>query len=125
MDAEFNMMNKHVGRRTLAHAEKAEAVAPDQYGSRKHHNSKELVLDKVLLNDIVRQKRIAIALGMNDARGCYDRILHSIAILVLMSFGVAGETARAMFKVLQEAEHHMKTGFGRSERAYRNQPVPQ
>ena len=27
-----------------------------------------------------------------------------------MSFGVAGETARAMFKVLQEAEHHMKTG---------------
>ena len=29
-----------------------------------------------------------------------------------------------MFKVLQEAEHHMKTGFGRSERAYGNKPVP-
>ena len=42
-----------------------------------------------------------------------------------MSFGVAGETARAMFKVLQEAEHHMKTGYGRSERAYGNEPVPQ
>ena len=33
MDAEFNMMNKHVGRRTLTHAEKAKALAPDQYGS--------------------------------------------------------------------------------------------
>ena len=42
-----------------------------------------------------------------------------------MSFGVAGETARVMFKVLQEAEHYMKTGFGRSERAYGNKPVPQ
>ena len=62
---------------------------------------------------------------MNDARGCYDRIVHSIVILVFMSFGVAGETARAMFKVLQEAEHHMKTGFGRLERAYGNKPVPQ
>ena len=30
-----------------------------------------------------------------------------------------------MFKVLQEVEHHIKTGFGRLERAYRNKPVPQ
>ena len=125
MDAEFNMMNKHVGRCTLAHAEQAKAVAPDQYGSRKNHDSRKAVLNKVLLNDLARQKRIAIAIGMNDARGCYDRIVHTIAILVLMSFGVPGETARGMFKVLQEAEHHMKTGFGRSDRAYGNEPVPQ
>ena len=109
----------------MAHIDQADAVAPYQYGSRKHHDSRKAVLNKVILNNIVRQKRIAIALGMNDARGCYDRIVHSIAILVLMSFGVAGETARAMFKVLQEAEHHMKTGYGRSERAYGNKPVPQ
>ena len=61
---------------------------------------------------------------MNDARGCYDHIVHSIAILVLKSFGVAGGTARSMFKVLQQAEHHMKTGFGRSEKAYGDAPVP-
>ena len=82
------------------------------------------VLNKCILNDIFQQKRIAAALGMNDARGCYDRIVHSIAILVLMSFGVAGGTAQAMFKVLQEAEHHMKTGFGRSGKAYGNEKVP-
>ena len=119
------MMNKHVNRRTLAHAEKAESVAPDKYGNHKHHDSRKAVLNKVLLNDIARQKRITIALGMNDVRGCYNRIVHSTTILVPMSFGVAGEIARAMFKVLQEAEHHMKTGFRRSERAYRNKPVPQ
>ena len=89
MNAEFNMMHKHVNRRTLTHVEKAEAVAPDQFGSQKHHNSRKTTLNKVLLNDIIRQKRIAAALGMNNARGCYDRIVHSIAILVLMTFGVA------------------------------------
>ena len=125
MDTEFNMTNKHVGRHTLAHVEKVKAVAPDHYGSQKHHNFRKVVLNKVLLNDVIRQKRIDAALGMNNARGCYNRIVHSIPILVLMSFGVAGETARVMFNILQEAEHHMKTGLGRSERAYGNELVSQ
>ena len=56
MDVEFNTMNKTVRRRTLAHVEKAKAVAPDQYGSQKHHDSRKAVLNKVILNDIIRQK---------------------------------------------------------------------
>ena len=56
MNAEFNMMNKHVSRRTLAYAEKAKAVAPDQYGSRKHYDSRKAALNKVLLNNIINQK---------------------------------------------------------------------
>lgn len=62
---------------------------------------------------------------MNNTRGCYNRMVHSITILILMSFGVAEETARAMFKVLQETNHHTKTGFRRSERVYGNKPIPQ
>ena len=53
MDTEFNMMNKHVGGHTLAHVEKAKAVALDQYSSQKHHNSRKAVLNKVLLNGII------------------------------------------------------------------------
>ena len=61
---------------------------------------------------------------MKNARGCYDKIGRSMAILVLMSLGVAGPIARALFKVLDKADHHMKTGFGRSERAYVNETIP-
>ena len=46
MDVEFNMMNKHIGTHTLVHAEKAEVVAPDQFGSRKYHDSKRQFLTK-------------------------------------------------------------------------------
>ena len=101
MGTEFNIMNKHVGKCTLVHAEKAKAVAPDQYDSRKYYNSRKAVLNKVILNDIIRQKKkIGAALGMNNTRGCYDSIVHLIVVLVLMRFGVAGKTAQAMFKVL-------------------------
>ena len=55
MDAEFNMMNKHFGRCTLAHTEKAKAISPNQYGRRKHHKVSNAVLNKVLYNNILRQ----------------------------------------------------------------------
>ena len=91
MDAEFNMTNKLFGPRALAHAEKANAISPDQYGSCKNDKSINAVLNKVLLNDVLRQKK---------RKGCYNRIFHSIAILVLMSFCVTGPIARALFKML-------------------------
>ena len=38
---------------------------------------------------------------MNDAKGCYDRIDHNFAILVLMFFGVPWMITRNLFRVLQ------------------------
>ena len=124
MDAEYNMTNKYVGRRTLAHAEKANTISPNQYGSRKHHKYINAIVNKVILNDVLRQKRRAGAISMNNARGCYDRIIHSVTILVLMSFGVAGPIIRALFKVLDKTDHHIKTGFGRLDHAYGNKTNP-
>ena len=39
MNKEFNMVNKDLGQRVLAYAEKANAVAPDQYGCHKKHKA--------------------------------------------------------------------------------------
>ena len=89
MDAEYNMNNKTLGKRVLAHAEKAKAVSPDQYGCRKNHTAINACLNKVLLMDGMRQKKQAGAIAMNNAKGCFDRINHTYAILVLMSFGVS------------------------------------
>ena len=61
---------------------------------------------------------------MNDAKGCYDRIVHTVAILVLMSFGLSHTPAKVMFEMLQTAEHNVKTGFGPSQKAYGQQSPP-
>jgi hypothetical protein len=52
MDAEFNMNNKVLGQRLLAHAEEANALSADQHGSRKNHTTATCVLNKVLLFNI-------------------------------------------------------------------------
>ena len=53
-----------------------------------------------------------------NAKGCYDRINHTFAILVLIGFGLCWQHAKVIFEILQIAEHRIKTGFGVSEPAY-------
>ena len=62
---------------------------------------------------------------MNDAKGCYDRVQHVAAILVLMSYGLAYIPATLIFQTLQEAEHRIKTGYGVSDVMYGSDTVPQ
>ena len=61
---------------------------------------------------------------MNDAKGCYDRISHPIAVLVLMSYGLPQTLACTLISTLQKAVHHIKTGYGRSAAVYGNEVVP-
>ena len=124
MDAEYNMNNKVLGRRILAHAEASKTLSSDQHGSRKNHTAANCVLNKVLLFDIHRQKKHAGAISMNDARGCFDRIQHVAAILVLMSYGLEYTPATTLFSTLQQAEHRIKTGYGVSVPMYGNEETP-
>ena len=55
---------------------------------------------------------------MNDAKGCFNRIQHKFAVLVLMYFGVAWSVATTLFEVLQKAKHKIKTGYGVSAPVY-------
>ena len=61
---------------------------------------------------------------MNDAKGCYDRIAHSIASLFLQRFGIPASAIVSVFSTLQKAMHFISTGFGRSESVYGNESPP-
>ena len=114
-DAEANKVFKDIGRILNLKAEEAKAINNDQHGSRKQQRSILACLCKVLLMDSLQQRKQAGAIAMNDAKGCYDRIQHVIAILVLMSFGLDYTPAKLMFQTLQEAKHCIKTGYGVSD----------
>jgi len=88
-DAEKNMVNKYLGREILAHAEKAKALCKDQYGSRKNHKAIMTCLNKELTMDLFWQKHNAGAIAIIDPKGCFDCIVHAVAILVLLSFGMS------------------------------------
>ena len=56
MDPEFNMKNKLLGKKMIANAEVANAIQNNWFGGRKKHKAINARRNKVLKNDIFRQK---------------------------------------------------------------------
>jgi len=67
----------------MKHAEKHKTLAPEQFGSRWNHCAIDLADNKVLTNDILRQKKSPGAICVNDAKSCYDLIVHPSAVLAM------------------------------------------
>jgi hypothetical protein len=66
-EADFNFNNKRWG-----------LLAEEQYGSRKRLAAIDHCLNKRLTFDLIRQNKQPGVLCSNDAKGCYDRIVHSV-----------------------------------------------
>jgi hypothetical protein len=117
---DFQINNKMSGRRMLAHAEKYGTIEADQHGSRRHHQAILACLNKVLLADVMRQWKLAGAFCMNDAKSCYDRIIHALAALCMGRQGVLAKTCEVLLGNLQQRVHHIQTGYGIFKSVYQS-----
>jgi predicted lipid carrier protein YhbT len=113
-EADFNFNNKLLGKNTLAHAEVQNYIAKEQYGSRKGKSALEHAVHKRLTFDIMRQLRTNGALCSNDAKSCYDRILHSVASLAYQRLGIPKPPVKCMLQSIQNMKHHIRTSYGDS-----------
>ncbi len=73
-------------------AEQLQVVAKERYGSRKNKAAIEQCLNKRLTFDLTRQLKRPLAMCSNDAKSCYDRIVHSAASPQHATYG-CGRTA--------------------------------
>ena len=117
LEADFNFNNKVLGKSTIDHAERNNLIAKEQYGSRKNKSAIEHAVHKALTYDIIRQTRLPAALCSNDAKSCYDRVVHSIASLAYQRLGVPKPPVHCMLKSIQRMKHHIRTTFGDSKLA--------
>jgi len=113
-----NYAFKHVGRTMMKTAEQANALAPEQYGSRKRHRSINLPVSKALTFDILWQLKRPGAVCSNDAKSCYDLIGHTPASLSMQRVGVPKKVVDCLFTTLQEAVHQVRTGYGDAVATY-------
>jgi hypothetical protein len=120
----FNMNNKRIGRDMIANAERLNQIPWEVYGSRKRHRAIECAANKVFTTDIARQEHRSMALCSNDAKSCFDRILHSIATICMRRVGVTKQTCLMMFGTLAEAQHYIRTTYGDSDTAYTCIEIP-
>ena len=113
-EADFNYCNKVLGKSTLEHAERNNLLPKEQYGSRKGHNSIDQAVHKRLSYDIMRQSRRPGALCSNDAKSCFDRIVHSVAMLAYRRLGMPAPPVQCMLQTIQLMKHHIRTNYGDS-----------
>jgi hypothetical protein len=117
-DPEANQNFKFLGRTVMAHAENHGQLAPKQYGSRKKKTAILHFLNKRLSYDILRQMKTAGAICSNDAKSCYDRILHSVATMCMSHLGLPESAIVCLFTTIQKLEHTVRTVYGNSEQSY-------
>ena len=95
-----------------AHAGQADEVSDDQHGSREKHKALNACLNKKFLCDVLRQKRRAGAVAMNDTCNCGSDV---------DEFWCSADDLQSPLQTLQQAKHHIKIRFGRSEAVYSGQ----
>ena len=78
-EADFNHNNKKLGRDMMYTAEDLRLIAREQYGSRKFFVAIDHCLNKTLSCNIGRQTKRCFAICSNDAKSCYNRIVHAVA----------------------------------------------
>jgi len=117
-DAEFNALLKWLGHLIMARAEELKVLAPEQYGSRHGLAAIYQSLNMQLTFDIIRQWRIPAAVCSNDAKACYDRIVHAFASLAIQRLGVPIGPIQVMFATIQQLQHHIRTIHGDSETSF-------
>ena len=118
LEADFNHLNKKMGRDLMHQAERFNLIAPEQFGSRKSHSCIDQVIIKRLYYDALRFQRRSGFLCSNDAKACYDRIVHSIASLAMQRVGMPIEPILCMLRSLQKMTHYVRTAHGLSTNTY-------
>ena len=114
VEADFNMNNGFIGRRVMDNAEKHDALAQEQYGSRKGHSAQVQALNKRLVFDILRQYKKPAVLIATDAKSCYDRILHVIVMLCARRTGLKLAHILSMIETIQLMTHQIHSAYGAS-----------
>ena len=118
MNSEFQANNKLIGRGAMNYAEKRKLIPPGQCGSRKHHQAIDLAFSKRMVWDLLILQRRSAGWISNDAKSCFDRVVHWVAILALLRFGITWRAVAMMFNTMAQSTHRVRTGFGDSELSF-------
>jgi len=88
IEPDQNMNNKKIGRDAMWNGERAKVLARDNLGGRKGMWAVEVNQNWTLANDHICGRRARAVIISNDAKGCFDRIAHVVAILALRRLGI-------------------------------------
>jgi len=92
IDAVFSSTCRILAKRTYEIAERANALAKENFGSRKGLSAIQQAINTRMSLDIAIQKRMATTAVAVDLASCYNRIAHPIASLCMQRLGHTANT---------------------------------
>jgi len=75
-----------------------------------------------LAKNHIRGRRARAVIISNDAKGCFDRIAHVMAILALRRLGIPRPAMMSMITTIQQMQHYIRTAFRESEQSHGPNP---
>ena len=119
MEADFNFINKLMfGNRLIKQCTKFKRFPDELYGGLANRSAQEVGVNRRLILDLFRVKRRNGAIAGVDATQCYDRIVHSLAILLSRNEGAPLNPLLCMFGAIQGMNYFLRTTFGDSIKSY-------
>jgi hypothetical protein len=115
---DFNYLNKYIGRHMMKDGEAYEQLAWEKFGSHEGKNDIEQALNKVLSFDLIRKARMDADMCSNDAKSCYDRIVHAIASILMQHHNVPASACICVFPMLHKLHHTVREIYGDSKSGY-------
>ncbi len=96
LEVDFNASNKIMyGMRMMSQAREHQLILNKIY-SEKNCMADDGTLTKTLFYDIMHQASIPAAITLVDASNCYNRIAHTIALLVFQALSIPGTAIESM-----------------------------
>ena len=118
MEADFNFINKLMfGNRLIKQCTKYNRFPKELFGGLANKSAQEVGVNRRLVLDLFRLKRRNGAVTGVDATQCYDRTVHSLAILLSRNEGAPINPLICMFGAIQGMNYFLRTTFGDSKRS--------
>ena len=108
------------GRRLMYHAEKHNALGPNQLGARPGKNCIKLVILKQLTYELSHLTRTNLITFDNDAKSCYDRIVMNYALQRTRQLGMPRKAAQTLGQTLSKTQYTIKTSQTISKNTYQS-----
>ena len=116
MEADFNQLNKLMfGHIMIKQSEANNHIPEEAYDSRVNLSAIQVAVNRRLVIDIFKQKRRCEAIAEVYAAQCYDRIIHSLSILLCQKEGASLSSVMMMFEIIQCMNYYIRTTFGDSK----------
>jgi hypothetical protein len=114
MEADFNASNKIVyGVRMMKNIRDHHLMSEEIF-SKKNRMADNGTQTKTLFYNVMRQARVPAAIASIDASNCYNRIAHTMALLVFQAFRVPASAINSMLSAIENMKFFLQTGFGDS-----------